>query len=63
MIVLIFSFIFPHIRSLIDVIMLFASRLHWAGTEVSNVHRGYISGAVKTGSQAARDVMKRLNSN
>ncbi|KAK3737557.1 hypothetical protein QZH41_017754 [Actinostola sp. cb2023] len=37
--------------------------LHWAGTETSNVHRGYISGGVYSAHRAAKEVMERLQAN
>ncbi|KXJ06467.1 probable flavin-containing monoamine oxidase A [Exaiptasia diaphana] len=38
-------------------------RIHWAGTETSDVHRGYISGGVHAGYRAAREVITRLQTN
>ena len=36
-------------------------RVHWAGTETSQVWTGYMEGAVQSGQRAAREVV-RLNS-
>ena len=34
--------------------------LHWAGAEVAEVWSGYMDGAVRSGEQAARDVLEAL---
>jgi monoamine oxidase len=35
-------------------------RLHWAGTETSEVFMGYMDGAVRSGERAAAEVVSRL---
>jgi monoamine oxidase len=32
-------------------------RIHWAGTETSEVWNGYMDGAVRSGERAAREVL------
>jgi monoamine oxidase len=34
-------------------------RIHWAGTETSTEHHGYIEGAVRAGERAAAEVLAR----
>jgi monoamine oxidase len=36
------------------------SRIHWAGTETSEVFNGYMDGAVRSGERAAQEVARRL---
>ena len=35
-------------------------RIHWAGTETSEVFNGYMDGAVRSGERAADEVAGRL---
>ena len=35
-------------------------RIHWAGTETSEVWNGYMDGAVRSGERAAREVRSEL---
>jgi monoamine oxidase len=35
-------------------------RIHWAGTETSEVFMGYMDGAVRSGERAAREVRAHL---
>lgn len=32
-------------------------RVHWAGTETSDVNMGFVDGAIRSGERAAREVM------
>jgi monoamine oxidase len=32
-------------------------RIHWAGTETSEVWNGYMDGAIRSGERAAREVL------
>ena len=34
-------------------------RIHWAGTETSDVWNGYIDGAVRSGERAAKEVLNK----
>jgi len=36
-------------------------RIHWAGTETSEVWYGYIEGAVRAGERAASEILKKVN--
>ena len=35
-------------------------RIHWAGTELGTVWRGYVDGAVESGARAAREIKEKL---
>ncbi|MFP4323579.1 MAG: flavin monoamine oxidase family protein, partial [Anaerolineales bacterium] len=37
-------------------------RIHWAGTETSDIWNGYLEGAVRAGERAAAEVLARLQS-
>jgi monoamine oxidase len=38
-----------------------AGRIHWAGTETSDVWNGYIDGAVRSGERVAREVAECMS--
>lgn len=36
-------------------------RIHWAGTETSDIWNGYIDGAVRSGERVAREVLEQVS--
>ena len=34
--------------------------IHWAGTEMGTVWRGYVDGAVESGIRAAKEIIEKL---
>ena len=38
-------------------------RIHWAGTETSEIWAGYVDGAVRSGDRAAEEVLARFSAN
>ena len=38
----------------------FFNSIHWAGTELGTVWRGYVDGAVESGARAAKEIKEKL---
>lgn len=41
-------------------VILYFNSIHWAGTEMGSVWRGYVDGAVESGVRAAQELAEKL---